>query len=335
MAVKDFDYFFAQLRRIEDHREEKAEKQIRKMYKGILKELQQFVAEEYVSLAEDGKLTYEILRSKGQDARFLQEVEDRLSGLSLDVQKEIRKTVKEVYQLAFDGLRDAVNKAKDTAELREILQGMDSQTAQTMWATVDNTIMDVALDKNHRENIWNIKREVATALREGDRFETMARRIEKALGYTHRKAILITRTEVHRVREAGHLAQAQVLNEDLRKGNSRFRMVKQWMTMKDERVRPNYWYKTKKGLKKGKRRTGANHVKMHGVIVEEDELFDLGNGVKTTAPGQSGDAGNDCNCRCTVLHLHMDDAEFFKATGRHFKDWEPEPEQEQIEIKFQ
>ena len=49
-------------------------------------------------------------------------------------------------------------------------------------------------------------------------------------------------------------------------------------------------------------------------------MFDLGGGVKTDAPGQSGVAGHDCNCRCQCLHLLMDDEEFFRATGRHFSD---------------
>ena len=317
--AKDYQYWFSQLRRIEDHREAQAVKEIRKIYRDILKETRHFIADEYAALAEDGRLTYEILRSKGQDARFLQEVEQRLGDMSIDVSRQIKKTVEEMYQLSFDGLREAVEKSSDVAEFREIFAGVDRSKAQQLWATVDNTIMDIALEKNHKNIVWDIKREIATALTVGDRYDTMADRLAKSLDGNYKKATLIARTEVHRVREAAHSASAKELNETLKQGGSGLRYVKKWKTMKDGAVRPNVRYKTKKGWKSGKSRPGApNHVKMHNVVVLEEELFDLGGGVKTDAPGQSGVAGHDCNCRCQCLHLLMDDEEFFQATGRHF-----------------
>lgn len=297
--AKDYSYYFAQLRRIEDHREEKAEKEIRKVYKRILKETRQFISEEYYQLAEDGKLTFEILRSKGQDARFLAEVEQRLGDLSLDVSKKIKKTVEEMYVLSYEGLKEAVQKSKDAEEFRELLQIADTSTAQTMWATVDNTIMDIALEKNHKDITWDIKREVARSLMVGDRFETMAHRIADNLDRSYKKAILISRTEVGRVREAGHLASAKNLNEVITQGSSGLRMVKKWKSVKDGRVR-DY------------------HRSMHNKVVEMDEMFTLPDGAKTQAPKQSGVAKHDCNCRCTVLYPLMDDEEFFKATGKHF-----------------
>jgi len=316
--ARDYSYHFSQLQRIEDHREEKAEKEIRKLYKQILKETKQFISEEYYQLAEDGKLTYEILRAKGRDARFLKAVEEKLGGLSVGVSDEIKKTVEEMYQLAYDGVRSAVMSGKDTAAFFE---GVDMTTAHKLQSTVDNAIMEIALEKNHKDITWGIKREIATALTVGDRFETIAHRIADNLDRSYKKGILIARTEMHRVREAGHLAAAKDIDETLQKGSSGMRMVKKWKTMKDGVVRPQSRYKTKKGWKKGKIRPGApDHVKMHDVVILEDELFDLGGGVKTTAPGQSGVAGHDCNCRCQVLHFLMDDEEFFKATGRHFPE---------------
>ena len=42
--AKDLDYYLAQARRIAEHREAGAEKELRKLYKGMLKDLQQFIA---------------------------------------------------------------------------------------------------------------------------------------------------------------------------------------------------------------------------------------------------------------------------------------------------
>ena len=315
--AKDYQYLFSQLRRIEDHREEKAEKEIRKIYKQILKDTKQFIAEEYYQLAEDGKLTYEILRSKGQDVRFLAEIEQRLGDVSLKVSDEIKQAVNELYQMAYDGMKDAVQNGKDTAAFFE---GVDTTTAQTMRSAVDNPIMEIALEKNHKDITWGIKREVATALTVGDRFETLAHRIADNLDRSYRKGILIARTEMHRVREAGHYESAKDMDETLKQGSSGMRMVKVWKTMKDGVVRPNRRYKTKKGWKTAKPSPGApDHVKMHGQTVLADEKFDLGGGVEAIAPGQSGVAGHDCNCRCTVLYKLMDDEQFFQASGRHFR----------------
>ena len=296
--ARDYEYYFAQLRRIEDHREAKAEKEIRKIYKQLLKETRQFIAEEYYNLAEDGKLTFDILRSKGQDARFLQEVERRLGDISLDVSKEIKQTVEEMYQLAYTGVKEAVRKGSDTSAF---FDGIDSSTVKTMAATVDNPIMEIALEKNHKNITWDIKQEVARALMVGDRFETVAHRISDTMDRSYRKAVLIARTEVGRVREAGHLASAKDLNDTLKQGDSGLQMVKKWKSMKDARVRDQ-------------------HQSMHNKIVEMDEDFILPDGTPTQAPKQSGAARHDCNCRCTALYPLMDDEEFFKATGKHFSD---------------
>ena len=296
--ARDYDYYFAQLRRIEEHREEKAEKEIRKIYKGILKDTKQFIAEEYYNLAEDGKLTFEILRSKGQDARFLQEVETRLSDLSLDVSKEIRQTTDEMFKLAYEGVKEAVEKGTDTASFFE---GVSGSTEHMMKATVNNPIMEIALEKNHKEIVWDIKREVARSLMVGDRFDTMAHRVADNLNRSYKKAVLISRTEVGRVREAGHLASAKDLNETLKKGSSGMQMVKKWKSMGDGRVRDQ-------------------HGIMDGTVVLMDEMFELPDGVETAAPKQSGAPQHDCNCRCTCLYPMMDDKEYFKATGKHFAE---------------
>ena len=77
--------------------------------------------------------------------------------------------------------------------------------------------------------------------------------------------------------------------------------------MQDEAVRPQRRaYRRKKGVKARKTTTaglssslsGPNHMKMHGVMVLVDEEFDLGKGATAKAPGQSGVAGHDINCRC-------------------------------------
>lgn len=56
-AKKDLEWYLAQARRIAEHREENAEKEIRKIYKAMLKDLRTFVSDAYVKYAQDDKLT--------------------------------------------------------------------------------------------------------------------------------------------------------------------------------------------------------------------------------------------------------------------------------------
>ena len=65
---------------------------------------------------------------------------------------------------------------------------------------------------------------------------------------------------------------------------------------------------------------GANHMRLDGQTVLADENFDLKDGHTAPAPGMSGVAGHDINCRCIVVREVMDDAEFFAKTGRHLPE---------------
>lgn len=65
------------------------------------------------------------------------------------------------------------------------------------------------------------------------------------------------------------------------------RMYKEWRSMRDQRVRKN---------------NKANHRKMDGVSIPVKERFDLGRGVTTDVPGNSGDPANDIRCRCILIY---------------------------------
>ena len=290
--AKSFEYYFAQLRKTEEHRSKEAEVAIRKLYKELLQDTKHFLAEEYYELAEDGELTFDILLSKGQNARFLEEVEQRLNGLSPKVSQEIQQTVEEMYTMAYNGMVDAVIFTQTREELKASLAGLKGVSPETIKATVENPIAGLTLkdtlEKNRKNIIWDIKRQIGVGLTNGDRYDTMARRVAKSLDGDYKKAITIVRTEAGRVREAGHLASARNINETLKNGTTSMRLVKTWKTMKDGRVRDH-------------------HHTMDGVTVAMDEDFVLPGGVKTQAPKQSGVASEDINCRCFVKYELKED----------------------------
>lgn len=320
--AKRLEYYLVQARRIAAHREAGSERIIRKIYKHLLKDLQAFVAEAYTQYAEDDALTFAALQKAGYHARFLEEVEQRINVATPQASRELKELVEETYKLAYDGMvRGVVSQGADglDAAFAESVAITPEQIRAAVENPVSGLTLSDTLEKHRKDIIYGIKQVVGVGLMNGDRYTTMARRIAEHVDGDYKKAIRIARTETHRVREAGNIAAAESVDEELKKTSTGLRMVKVWMTMKDERVRPQKRRKGRKGWKTSMGK-GANHMKLHGQTVLTDELFDLGGGVTAKAPGQSGVAGQDINCRCYASYEMMTDAEYFAATGKHFPE---------------
>lgn len=322
--AKDLEYYLAQARRIAEHREAGAEKEIRKLYKAMLKGLQTFISEIYVRYADEDKLTFAMLQKAGYDARFLEEVERRLNISTPKAAQALRDLVEDTYAAAWNGMYEGVAKAA-TTDLAAEFEGYNAITPEQIRRAVENPVYGLTLkdtlEKNRKEIIYGIKQAVGIGLMNGDRYTTMARRIAEQVDGDYTKAIRIARTEAHRTREAGNADAAVEVDKELQNTKTGLRMTKTWRTMKDERVRPQRRRKGKGGwsTKMGK---GPNHMILDGQTVLADEEFDLQDGHTAMAPGQSGVAGHDINCRCFVSYQMMTDAEYFAKTGKHFPGYQ-------------
>lgn len=314
------DKLLIQVRRIAEHRQLGAEKQIRAAYKRTLNDLKKFIGYEFAQYAEDGKLTYDILAKKQSTARFLEEVQQNIDGLSPETQAEILQCVSDIYGLSYEGMTNAALKTAPKAAA-DALQGLSFVQPTQVISSVNNelinkiTLNDV-LEKNRRNVIYDLKQAVTIGITNGETVDMMSRRVSGVLDGDYKKAVRVVRTEAHRVREMGLSDSAKSFDEELQKTDTGFRMVKIWRTMKDERVRPNRRYKTKKGWRTSVG-SGANHQKMEGQTVLATDMFELTDGHKTVAPGQSGIAAQDINCRCFVQYKLVDNAEFVKLSAKN------------------
>ena len=239
-------------------------------------------------------------------ARFLDEVEKKINDLSPETKRLIRSTVEQVYEHTYNGMIDAVQD-----RVQDVVSGLKGCTQAILRRAVENPVSKLTLndrlEKHRKEIIYDIKQAITVGLMNGDRYSTMAGRIKQSVDGSYKKAIRISRTETHRVREAGNLDAARSVQEALSSGNVPLQMMKVWKTMKDERVRP---------AKQKGRNKQYDHRKMDGVAVKIDEEFILPSGAKTMAPGQSGVAGEDINCRCYLSYeLRKVDEESVKQTG--------------------
>lgn len=317
--AKDLEYYLAQARRIAEHREAGAEREIRKLYKAMLKDLQQFISDTYVQYAQEDKLTYAMLQAAGYDARFLEEIEQRLNIATPKAAQELRTLVEQTYEAAWTGMVEGV--AKASGGLDAAFADSVAITPEQIKRAVENPVYGLTLkdtlEKHRREIIYSIKQTVGIGLMNGDRYTTMARRIAKQVDGDYKKAIRIARTEAHRTREGGNRDAAVAVDKELQNGSTGLRMVKTWRTMKDERVRPQRRRKGKKGWST-RMGSGPNHMVLDGQTVLADEPFDLGGGVTADAPGSSGVAGHDIHCRCYASYEMMTDAEYYAKSGKHF-----------------
>lgn len=125
----------------------------------------------------------------------------------------------------------------------------------------------------------SIRAELSRGIANGSSWNDIAVKIATGMNNpidkAFRNALLITRTEGHRVQQSAIMDACHVAKD---KGAD---IVKQWDATMDGLTRPE-------------------HREADGQIRELDEYFDVG-GEKMKAPAIGGSASNVCNCRCQLL----------------------------------
>lgn len=317
-AEQGLNELLHEIRRAEQSREILTEKKIRKIYKQLLKELNHFLADEYVKYSQEGKLTVAMLQEKSRYAKFLEEIEANVNNLTPEIAALIRKTVEDTYTACYKGMSDAVLNAEDTKSALRYLKDL-SVRPEVMKRAIENPVSGLILpdilERNRREVIYDIKQQINISLMNGDRYETTAKKITEKLDMSYAKAVNIVRTETHRVTESGFIDSAKDINQAL--DNTEFVYTAVWRTMKDERVRPQQRYHTRTGWKTSKSKNGANHQKMEGTIIQAGGRFELEPGVYAECPGTSGTARNDCRCRCFLEYELLTVEEFAEKSGKN------------------
>lgn len=316
-AEQSLNDLLHEIRRIEQSREVLTEKKIRKIYKQLLKELNHFLADEYLKYSKDGILTVAMLQEKSRYAKFLEEIESHVNNLTPEIVALIKNTVEDTYTACYKGMSESVLKAKDTKSALNYLKDLNIRP-EVMKRAIENPVSGLTLpdilEKNRKEVIYDIKQQVNIGLMNGDRYETTAKKVAERLDISYGKATNIVRTETHRVTESGFMDCAKDISDSL--DGSGLVYTAAWRTMKDERVRPQHRYRTKSGWKTSINRNGANHQKMEGVIIQVGDKFQIEPNVYAECPSTSGTARNDCRCRCFLEYTLMSVEKFEELTGK-------------------
>ena len=305
-----------EIRRVSESRQVLTDKKIEAIYKSLNKDLNAFLADTYIKYADkDGRMYISYLDEKRKRAWFMSEIARNVDNMTPALEKEIMALVDKTYTECYKGMVEAIKKADTTDKLAKVTKDLNIPP-EVLKQAVNNNISKLTLPKvlerNRAEITYQIQQELNIGLMNGDRYETMAKRIAERLDISKGKAMNITRTETHRNIESGLMDSAELFGSKLEGSDLIYAVT--WRTMKDNRVRPLQRRKTATGWKTTRSTNGANHVQMEGETVKVGEMFDLGEGIKAKAPSQSGHAKHDCNCRCFLAYNLLTVEEFANAT---------------------
>lgn len=315
---KALDKYLVEVKRVEESRGKGADKEIRSLYKSLLKKLNSFIGEYYTKYSDDnGVLNVAILQQNAKYASFLEEVDKNIKEVTPAISKTIKSTVEKTYKACFEGMINGFSNSAGDSKFKDSFNGL-SIKPEVLKAAVENPISGLTLperlQKHRQDVIYDIRQSISNSLMTGERFDTTSKKLVERLDVSYGKASSIVRTERHRVQEKGLMDGAEHINDKVKGDGLVYAAI--WHNLGDEKVRPNIRVKTKKGWKTYKSHTNANHKKMEGQLIESGGYFDLGNGIKAKSPGESGDASNDCNCRCFVEYEMMTVEEFEERGGK-------------------
>ena len=192
----NLDELLVQARRIAEHRRADAEKDIRKTYKQISKELQHFLSDTYVRLSKDGKLTWDVMQQNNEYARFLEEITQLVDVATPQTQKVVEQLVDDMYKASYQAMMDGVKKASGMPNALNSEFANAKIQPQQIKAAVDNPVSGLTLsdtlEKHRKISFTKLKGKSAldykteTAIRRwrnesrGPSMETIGKRCESS-----------------------------------------------------------------------------------------------------------------------------------------------------------
>lgn len=211
----------------------------------------------------------------------LSNLETKIKATITEMTKGNTKTVKEALitfgQETFNTTTDAYTQALGSNLAFGVL---DKKVIESMVINpLDRVTWSDRLAAQAEVYTQQIQSELARGLIQGEGYSKITSRITEKTKLSADKTIRIVRTEGHRVQSTSRLlATDRAMDAAERLG---YKMVKVWVATNDDRTR-------------------ERHAAMDGKEADEDGLFTLPDGVRCEAPGLTGVAEHDINCRCTV-----------------------------------
>ena len=266
-----------QIDKIAEKMTKKTEEELVRQYKMSLRNIKRQMADIYERYEINGELTFAEMTRYNRIAGLWDNINKELVLMTDHNSEQIRRLSGDVFGESFYRSGFMFEEALRADLNYSLLNPMVIQ------ASVENPIsgltLNEILEKNRTNIIRDVKQTITQGLIQGNSYSKMARRLTTTFEGDLAKANRVVRTEVHRNKEAGSLAAG----EHARELGVKFSVV--WMSTLDARTRDQ-------------------HGSMDGQVAKEVDgktwEFTFPDGIKTPAPGMSGYAHHDINCRCTT-----------------------------------
>jgi len=248
----------------------KDERIIVRGYKEGLKNIRNDINLLYEKYAKDGKLSMADLSKYNRLTNLEKNIADNLK-TAYDVQvKTTKKAVKGAFESSF---------YYSTFELEQeakipLMFGLLKKEAVNAVVEGPHRWPQIAKEHTKLTNA-KIRDQIMQGVVQGKDVGQVTKAVAKEMNIAASKACRIVRTETHRAQNQGSLDSFM---EASKKGVI---IQKVWVATLDERTR-------------------ASHRVMDGQIVEVNEEFIMPGNIKALAPGLSGSASGDINCRCII-----------------------------------
>lgn len=248
------------------------ESDIARNYKKALDALRLYLAKLYAEYEIDGKLTFSEMSKYNRIDKVDRKIKETLSTLYKNNNKIIRGVLRGITIDTYNNTVKTIERATGR-KLKGIIKKIDvTETINTEMAGLRWT---KRMGKHRNDVIWDIQKEIKQGLTQGDTYGAMAKRLKKELGVSAGKSKTIVRTEGHRCHAQSKMNSLDSIS------NHGVKMMKKWISSKDERVR-------------------SQHSKMDGVEIPYEDDFVLPDGARGKAPGLIGEPQHDINCRCII-----------------------------------
>jgi SPP1 gp7 family putative phage head morphogenesis protein len=248
------------------------DKELAIVYRQAAREVNAAMGVVFEKYSVDGILTPAELERYGR----MNAIEDELNRISGATTQRARAMIEAHQELVFKSALAQYRWAVDKGFGRTFPWGrIDQAAVQRAIASPLEKISMERLKTNSRERIRGV---LAQGLVRGDGYARMAREMRGAINGSAYDAVRIARTEAHRVQNEAHLERTKEVEA---MGG---RVVKVWSSAEDARTRDQ-------------------HREMEGVEADKNGIFTLPDGARGEAPGLTGEAHHDINCRCTYLEI--------------------------------
>lgn len=280
------------------------ERELTKAYKLALAEIKKKIAAIYEKHGDD--VQYSDLVSYNRLTNLEQQIAQEIKTLTNESIKTTTKAIKDIYGEQFYRVGFAFEQSLG-AKLGFGLLNPDVIKASVL-NPLDRITWPDRMKDHAQQFVKQIQSEITQGLIQGEGYGKITKRIIEKTGITAGKVMRIVRTEGHRVQSAANqLSYDKAQSAADRLG---LKTVKVWIATLDNRTRDS-------------------HGQMDGKEANEDGIFTLPSGATTEAPGLSGIAEEDINCRCSTMMQFKDFPPAFRRDNetkqvieyKSFEDW--------------